>query len=56
MDDVSRWVVGTDEITCDVINTVTRTEIPTVEPNANDVRTRSNNITCDVINTETVMK
>ena len=39
MDDVSS---GTDEITCDVINTVTRTDIPTVEPNTNDVRARSN--------------
>ena len=38
MDDVSS---GTEEITCDIINTVTRTEIPTVEPNANDVRARS---------------
>ena len=33
---------GPDEITCDVINTVTRTEIPTVEPNANAVKARSN--------------
>ena len=39
VDDVSS---GTDEITCDVINTVTKTEIPTVEPNANDVKARSN--------------
>ena len=39
VDDVSS---GTDEVTCDVINTVTRTEIPTVEPNANDVRAWSN--------------
>ena len=50
VDDVSS---GTDEITCDVISTVTRIEISTVEPNANDVRARSNNITCDVINAET---
>ena len=50
VEDVS---LGTDEITCDVINTVTRTKIPTVEPNAHDLRARSNNITCDVINTET---
>ena len=33
---------GPDEIACDVINTVTRTEIPTIEPNANDVNARSN--------------
>ena len=39
VDDVSS---GPDEITCDVINTVTRTEIPTVEPNVNDVKARSN--------------
>ena len=39
VDDVSS---GPDEITCDVINTVTRTEIPTVELNANDVKARSN--------------
>ena len=39
VDDVSS---GTDEITCDVINTETRTEIPTVETNTNDVRARSN--------------
>ena len=32
MDDVSS---GTEEITRDVINTVTSTEFPTVEPNAN---------------------
>ena len=31
-----------NNITCDVINTETRTEIPTVEPNTNDVRARSN--------------
>ena len=53
VDDVSS---GTDEITCDVINTVTRTKIPTVEPNANGVRARSNNITYDVINTESKTK
>ena len=39
MNDVSS---GTNVITCDVINTITRTEIPTVEPNTNDVRARSN--------------
>ena len=50
VEDVS---LDTDEITCDVINTVTRTKIPTVEPNAHDLRARSNNITCDGINTET---
>ena len=32
--------LGTEEITCDLINTVTRTEVPTVELNINNVRAR----------------